>query len=96
MSCNDDVLSDHQVILCKQIEFFVAQQIDLITSLQVKERRFRSDKLVFVANIVLCWRLPNDPEVPCTFHPSYGPSIKLHRTWHQFIALTHASTFILQ
>lgn len=29
MSCDDDVLSDHQVILRKQIEFFVAQQIDI-------------------------------------------------------------------
>jgi hypothetical protein len=29
MSCDDDVLSDHQIVLRKQIEFFVAQQIDI-------------------------------------------------------------------
>lgn len=29
MPCDDDVLSDHQIVLRKQIEFFVAQQIDI-------------------------------------------------------------------
>ena len=29
MSCDEDVLSDHQIILRKQIEFFVARQIDI-------------------------------------------------------------------